>query len=129
MVSRIWSLIMLTSEFALPFGRIVGGGCHVVDDVRLADEEAASVLVSGQFSIADERIDGIFAHVHPPRRAVRCEHIGAFTEKPLQSSDFFFCGHGCVSFLYDQYSYIHNISQKAHEVQRESETNKNSGNR
>ena len=87
-------------ESIAPDWLFVGGGGEIIDEVCLADELCASVLICDELAFLDERMDCVFAHVRPVCRTDDCENVGTFAEEVLEPLDLFFCGHSWESFLW-----------------------------
>ena len=55
---------------------IVCGGDQIVDQIRLGNDVAASILKRAQLAAVDQLVNGVFAKGRPADDLARCQHIG-----------------------------------------------------
>ena len=55
---------------------IVCSGDQIVDQIRLGDDVAASILKRAQLAAVDQLVNRVFAKGRPADDLARCQHVG-----------------------------------------------------
>ena len=68
---------MLPSSHAEAFAvGVIRGGDQIVDQIRLGDDVAASILKRAQLAAVDQLVNGVFAKGRPADDLARRQHVG-----------------------------------------------------
>ena len=56
--------------------RIVCGGDQIVDQIRLCNDVATTILKRAQLAAVDQLVNGVFTKGRPTDDLARCQHVG-----------------------------------------------------